>query len=65
MTKPVVRYAPTSNDFIVVGTCAYVTALDHPVWRNMPVRTSTVQSYDKATGKFETMNTEYVPDLTA
>lgn len=62
MQKPTVRYSPFGA-FIVVGTSAYVVALDHPSWGHSPVTTSTVQSYDKATGEFETLNTRYVPDL--
>lgn len=67
--KPVVRYDRSPSMYwIQVGNSAYVTPLDHPnhleghhVTNGMQIRTSTVISYDKATGEFETLNTKYVP----
>jgi hypothetical protein len=67
--KPVVHYDRSpSNYWIQVGHSAYVTPLNHPnhleghsVVNGLQIRTSTVISYDEATGEFETLNTKYVP----
>ena len=63
MNKPIVRYNPTHNDSIEEGVSAYVVTIDHPVLGSQPVKTSTVQKYDKVTGEFETLNTKYIPDF--
>lgn len=67
-TKPIVQYRREDGFFINVGKCAYVTPIDHPnhleahsVTNGREVRTSTVLSYNKETGEFETRNTKYVP----
>lgn len=66
MQKPVVRYNPAHPDTMIgVGWSADVHAIDHPRLGNLWVSTSTVKSYDKTTSEFETMNTKYVPDLSA
>ena len=60
--KPVVKYKPIPNCPIVVGYKASVVVSDHPAaYLNAEewVSTSTVVSYDEATGVFETMNTIY------
>lgn len=60
--KQKVNYMPSISDFIVNGGCAYVYALNHPRLGEMHVRTSTVQSHDRDTGIFETVNTIYTPE---
>lgn len=48
---------------IVVGNPAFVEIAEHPEKpRGKFVRTSTVQSYDEATGVFVTRNTTYSPE---
>lgn len=63
--KPVVHYKVYPyNPFIVVGERAAVITVDHPAsyLNEAPyVSTSRVESYDKLTGVFETLNTLYVP----
>lgn len=65
MSKPIVRYTPSKDDFIEVGRGAFVYPADH--WDNMNVsnhqiaHTSTVLQYTKDTGEFETKNSVYVP----
>lgn len=67
--KPVVHYDRSPSMYwIQVGFSAHVTPLDHPnhleghrVTNGLPIRTSTVLSYDEETGEFETQNTKYVP----
>jgi hypothetical protein len=62
--KPTVNYQNPS--FIEVGMRAYVYAIEHPGNAIMnsgtkEINTSTVLSYDKSTGIFETRNTIYKP----
>ena len=64
--KKVVHYDPSGFIcYIVEGEVAIVYPIDHPdterVSNKKPVRTSTVVSYDKETGIFETLNTIYIP----
>lgn len=61
--KPVVKYRVFLPGHIVVGSRAIVFAIDHynpMIPPNELVNTSTVQTYDEATGEFETLNTKYV-----
>ena len=63
-TKATVHYRPTAWDIIKVGASATVFPTDHtsPWVSNEKVCfTSAVQSYDSATGVFETMNSIYKP----
>lgn len=62
INKQKVSYRLTPSDFIVIGSCAYVYALNHPRLGEMHVRTSTVQAFDNETGIFETLNTIYTPE---
>jgi hypothetical protein len=60
--KPVVTYIPYKYGTIEVGLPARVVALNHPshmIHFGDVVTTSTVQSYDEATGTFETRNSIY------
>ena len=59
--KQKVYYKPASSDFIRIGIVACINALTHPQFVTHRIRTSTVQSYDKETGVFETKNTVYIP----
>ena len=67
--KPTVTYKPLGK--IVVGESASVIPFNNPgnsydcdpflrITNGEPIFTSTVVSYDKATGRFETLNTIYV-----
>ncbi len=61
--KPEVVYN-SKNAFIEIGCSAYVSTYNHPNCSNYEdnvVRTSKVLTYDKETGRFETLNTVYVP----
>lgn len=62
--KPVVRFigdVQFDTDMFPGYEVAHVHALDHPVWRQDKVRTSTVlKKFDD--GSFETMNTIYKPE---
>lgn len=63
-TKPTVQYKPTEDQFIRVGFSACVFPINHRsdlVSNTTKVITSTVVSYDKGSGKFETQNTVYIP----
>lgn len=60
VAKPVVYFDAQLDPLVVVGGCAYVYALNHPVLGEMDVRTSTVQVINPD-GSFETLNTVYIP----
>jgi hypothetical protein len=58
--KPVVKYRTLVS--CQVGKLAEVHTVNHPSSNNAgPQQTSTVITYDEATGVFETQNTRYVP----
>lgn len=63
--KPIVKYKSSKVRHIVIGKSACVFPIDHPnpnglVSNTKQIYTSTVLSYDKSTGDFETLNTRYV-----
>ena len=63
-TKATVHYRPSQYDLIKVGASATVFPIDHtsPFVSNEKVCfTSTVQSYNRETGVFETLNSIYKP----
>jgi hypothetical protein len=63
MTKPIVHYSVLWGGVVRVGRKATVLAHDHPNTNIPPfsvVDTSTIVSFDEATGNFETQNTKYV-----
>lgn len=74
MPKPTVRYVPIVGHSIRVWQSAYVTPLDHPgnvydgtfdaISNHYPATTSRVLSHDADTGRFETLNTIYIPETT-
>jgi hypothetical protein len=60
--KPIVHYVPYKYGSIEEGLPARVIAINHPSHLINPgevVTTSTVQTYDEATGSFETKNSIY------
>lgn len=64
--KKTVHYDDTQDYCIYgMGAAAFVMTVDHPdihrVSNTTLVRTTAVQSYDAATGIFETLNTIYRP----
>lgn len=65
MSKKVVQYKPfpLGGFPIVVGRYTVVCPVDHTselVSNERPAMTSTVLSYDKTTGRFETLNSIYI-----
>ena len=59
MRKKIVHY-DGEIAFLGIGTCAYLTPIDHPsVSNTKTVRTSSVVSFNKETGILETENTIY------
>lgn len=64
MAKQIVHYDSATTKKIKVGEPALVFPLDHTsdyVSNLTMTRTSTVVSYNKKTGEFETLNTLYIP----
>lgn len=64
MQKKIVHYKKDSDVHIYVGASAVVFPIDHPgplVSNTKYIQTSTVISYNRATGEFETLNTIYKP----
>lgn len=64
--KKIVHYDDTRDHHIgPKGSAAFIYTVDHPdverVSNETLVRTSAIQSYDKNTGEFETLNTIYKP----
>jgi len=62
--KPIVRYQPSENDYIVVGHKAFIKPIDHPgVPNDKEVLTSKVLRHLEIDGVmcFETENTFYRP----
>lgn len=62
--KPVVHYQNDKDHFIEAGRGAFVFPVDHPSDRISNIKliqTSTVQTHNKETGEFETLNTCYRP----
>lgn len=67
MNKPIVRYSGQAS---VVAEHAFLLPLDHPnhieghsVSNCRVVRTSRVLEHDPQTGRIETKNTIYMPDV--
>lgn len=63
--KPIVKYKASEPHRIVLGASACVFPINHPnpnglVSNTKQIFTSTVLSYDRSTGDFETLNTRYV-----
>lgn len=63
--KPIVKYKASEPHHIVLGGSACVFPINHPnphgmVSNTKQIYTSTVLSYDRSTGDFETLNTRYV-----
>ena len=72
--KPTVHYRGSARVVMTFGneSVAYLFALDHPnhvpgqdVRNPETVRTSAVLSHDIKTGRIETRNTIYMPEVTA
>lgn len=61
MTKKIVGYAASPDDWIKVGGRACILPINHPIQIDCiePVATSMVIRYDVETGEFETENTIY------
>lgn len=65
--KPTVHYRGAA---VVIAERAYLVPIDHQnhvdgqdVMNEVPCRTSYVLSHDEATGRIETENTIYVPEV--
>jgi hypothetical protein len=62
MPKKEVLYRKDENTVILVGHPTFVRPVNHPtILSGNLARTSTVLSYDRHTGHFETENSRYIP----
>lgn len=60
-TKQTAQYKTGDNYHIMIGSCAFIECVNHPLMSDQPVRTSQVLTFDIDTGVFETKNTIYTP----